>query len=681
MKLSNGLAAFEFDDGTGSLRQITDLKTGRRHLNDPRGHRLLKLIVPTPDHNSRPLYSHEAGRPAASRRGDTLTLAFPELRDRGRRAGVFVTVRVRLPAGSPEAFFSAEIRNRSPYRVHEMWFPWIGGRRGEPGRTGEVCTTSRRPGFDPYARMARFGVNTHTFGHHHQRWSDDAISQLPMLDWSAAGGGLSYIKYERRPSPHILTFESPVQLCEGLCLTWSWATGVFVEPGADWSSCEFGVGVHQGDWHDTAGRLRGWVQTWWRPCDTPRALREKIGLFHVHTHGFSGERYHEFAELPSIARDARRFGVRDLMIWDYTASVYYRPDRGDFWEMPAGRRRELKRALAAVRRQGSSVSSFVNWRLASRRNASWSYLEPLVQESLFGEGMYGFPPGTMDGGYYLDAAYEMGSHSVCCGARKYLPFARRVLERTLDLGFDVIAVDQAAEWNYCLSTKHGHASPWEAWERTYAWFGEATRRARERNRTGYTIAELPDLYNTQHIDLWWNWSWRDGEWVRADVFRTVLPPMIPCWCIDENQRMAIAEAFATGSFMAIATRDMTGRLSDAPDLARQVKRLAALRRATAPFVSHGTFRDTLGLKVDGGRGYVYTSGRGVAVTLANGGAERARLKVTLDPDAVSAAPGGPCRFHAEGAAARAVVPRRRGGALQIDVQLPAYGAGVLTLGR
>jgi len=57
--------------------------------------------------------------------------------------------------------------------------------------------------------------------------------------------------------------------------------------------------------------------------------------------------------------------------------------------------------------------------------------------------------------------------------------------------------------------------------------------------------------------------------------------MIPAWCIDENQRDVLAEAFAVGSFLAIATRDMTGRLSDAPALAGQVKRLARLRKATA----------------------------------------------------------------------------------------------------
>lgn len=678
MLLTNGLVRFDFDDATGSLRQITNVKNGQRWLQDPRGSRLAKLIAPTPGHVSRPLFSHEAGRPEISRAGDTLQIQFPELRDGGGRAGIFMTARVRLPAGSQEAFFSLTIHNASSYRVNEMWFPWIGGRAGVPGKTKDRVTTSKRMDYDVFARFARGREETHTFGHHLQRWGDDGISQLPMMDLSNPAGGLSYIKYEQRPSPHNLVFENMLQPVDGYCLTWAWATGCFVEPGQTWTSAEVGVGVHDGDWHATADRLRQWAMTWWKPCDTPRAVREKIGLLHIHTEGFSGKHDHALSELPAVARDAQRFGVHDLMFWDYAASVYYRPDRGDFWEMPPARLREMKRALRDTRGLGTSVSAFVNWRLACRRNRSWRAMKPMLQESLFGQGMYGFPPGSMDGGVYVDAAYEMGSYSVCCGSDQFQPFARKLLKQTLDLGFDVIAVDQAAEWNYCLSRKHGHASPWDAWERTYAWFRDATRATRTRNPAAYTVAELPDLYNTQHIDLWWNWGWRQNQWVSAPVFRYVLPPMIPCWCIDENQRDVIAEAFAIGSFMAIATRDMTGLLSEAPALAEQVARLAKLRKATAAYVNHGIFRDTIGLDVKGGKGFVYTSKRGLAVTLANSSPRAARLKVQLAPDTHGFQTRSPGVLHVEGAAPMPAKTTRRNGRLIVDVQIPPYAAGVLT---
>jgi hypothetical protein len=676
MMLDNGMLRLTFDDETGCVRQITDLTTGKRWLNDPRGFRLAKLIVPTPDHVSRPLYSHEAGQPVMTKRGDTLTIDFPELRHRGEATGVFLTVTVRLPAGSPEALFSATIRNESPYRVHELWFPWLGGRRGKPGSL--QATSSKYLQRDIYRQMAEKGQSTHTFGHHHLRLDEHPIHMLPLLDLSDADGGLSYLKYEQRPSPHVLVFENATYARDDLSLTWSWATGVFVEPGATWTSCAFGVGVHQGNWPATADRFRAWLGSWWTPCDTPPAVREKIGLLHTTTHGFSGERYQEFAELPAIAQDAARYGVHDLMIWDYTASVYYRPDRGDFWEMPPARARELQDALAAVRAQGCAVSAFVNWRLACEANRTWPQLQPLVQEGLFGVGLYGFPGGTMDGGWYNDSGYEMGTHAVCCGADSYRSYANAVLQRTFDLGFDAIAIDQAAEWNYCLSTEHGHASPWDAWQRTYDWYGEVTRETRARSAAAYTISELPDLYNIQYVDLFWNWAYRHEP---PTVFRYILPSMIPVWCIDENQRDVLAEAFALGCFLAIATRDMTGRLSDAPALAAQVKRLADLRQATAPFVSHGQFVHTRGLTVEGGTGFVYHSSHGVGVTLANGAPKPKRLRVTLDAALIDGLASSNVLVYVEGEMPRAVIPHRRKSAWSFDVLLPAYAAGVLTLGR
>lgn len=679
MRLDNGLVRFDFDDETGSVRQITDLRTGKRFLNDTRGNRLAKVILPTPDHMSRPLYSHEAGRPAMAREGDALRMAFPELTSHGRKQGVFLTVTVRLPAGATEAVFQAEIRNASPFRVHELWFPWLGGRKGKPGQRRETITTSQRVFHDIYAQFFEQGASTHTFGHHHLRLGLPTTHLLPMLDLSEADGGLSYNKYESRPSPQLLVFDNATYEREDLCLTWSWAANCFVEPGETWTSAECGVGVHQGDWHETADRFRRWLETWWQAADTPPAVREKIGLFHVQTHTFSGETCHEFSELPEIVQDAKQYGVDDLMFWDCTASIYMRPDHGDFWEMPRRRLQELKTALAEVRKQGCSVSSFVNWRLAAVYNGTWPKLQPLIQKSIFGVDLFGFPSATMDGAIYNDLGVEVGMHPVCCGADGYLPYARKLLTKTLDLGFDVIAVDQAGEWNYCVAADHGHESPWEAWQRTYDWYAEVARTTRQREPEAYTVAEVPDLFNTQYLDLWWNWMWRGNQWANLPVFRYVMPTMIPCWCIDENQRDVLAEAFALGSFLAIATRDMTGRLSDAPELAAQIARLAKLRRDTAAWVAHGRFRDDRGLQVRGGTGYVYTSDRGLAITLANSKPRKATVRVKLTPEALGYQVSGTPKLYLEGEKPVALTPATTGDVLAFRAVLPPYGAAVLIL--
>ncbi len=679
MRLANDQLAIDLDPRTGSIRQITDRRTGRHYLDDTRGARLAKLIVPTPDHISRPLFSHEAGRPTLGRHGDAVTIEFPELRYRGQATGVFLTVRVRLPEDSAEAFFSAEIRNQSPHRVHEIWFPWLGGRRGVPGRSDGSITTGHTVEADIYGRLYEAGRSPHAFSHHQHRIASACM--LPMMDYGVDGGGLSYNKYEQRPSPHVLVFENPNTCRDDLCLTWAWATHVFAEPGETWRSCEFGVGVHQGDWHETADRFRAWLTTWRKPCDTPAAAKEKIGLLHLLAHSFSGERCNEFTDLPEIARDALGYGVSDLLVWDYAASVYYRPDRGGFWEMPDERRQEIRSALAEVRALGCSVSTYVNWCLIAERNSTWEELRPLVQESMFGALQFGYPGGSLDGALYTDPSYEMCTHSVCCGADGYQAYANRVLEQTFALGFDSIAVDMAAEWKPCFSKRHGHASPWEAWAKTYEWYGDVTQEVRRRNPGSYTVAELPDLYNTQHLDFWWTWGWRYPNLIRPEVFRYVLPDVTPAWCIDENQRDVVAEAFMYGSLFAVATRDMMGRLSDAPDLAAQIGRLGRLRRQTAAYVCQGRFMDNRGLTVVGGRGAVYVSDPGLGVVLANGSSRSRTVRVALDLAAFTGFVVDECGLHLEGADAVRIEPKQRGSVLSFRVGVRARQAAILTIQR
>ena len=679
MKLSNGLLRVDFDDSTGDLIQIANRRTGAEFLDRPGGNGLVKLIVPTRENMSRILLSRDGGRPRMTKKGDRLTIRFPELKDGGQPTGVFLTAIVRLPAGSDEAFFTLKIRNTGPDTVVEAWFPVVGGRAAKRGRHTDTITMGFARDQDFYDRLGPRTSSSHAFCRHHQRFS---YGTLPVMDLGAARGHLSYVKYDG-PTPTLtkIVFENHNLSIEDLCMSWAWAIWPYVAPGETWTSPECGIGAHDGDWHVTADKLKAHAAKWWKPSGMPDALREKIGMFHVQVRGFSGEAFNAFKDLPDIGRDCLQYGVRDLSVWDCTASVYCRPDTGGFWEMPARRKTELKRALAALRDMGCRTNACVNWRLLTRRNRMWKDLESAVQKSRFGQGMYGFPCGSMDGARYLDPSYEQGSYSLCQCSAVFRRFAPKLVKETLDLGFTDLFIDQMTEENYCHAKNHGHADPREAFAKSFAWFKETLDLVHARDPEAYVVAEIPELHNTQWADLWWNWGYRDGYWVRPEVLRYVLPGMVPLWMIDENQMPCIAEAFATGSLMAIATRDMTGRLSDAPALARRIARLAELRKATAPFVSHGTFRDTVGLTVDGGRGYVFTSPAGAAVTLANDRGSAVSMKATFEPETHGLDRGAAFVLHVEGRKPESVRPRRRGGALMFEARLPAYGAAVITADR
>ncbi|MBT9147597.1 MAG: hypothetical protein DDT32_01359 [Syntrophomonadaceae bacterium] len=126
---------------------------------------------------------------------------------------------------------------------------------------------------------------------------------------------------------------------------------------------------------------------------------------------------------------------------------------------------------------------------------------------------------------------------------------------------------------------------------------------------------------------------------------------------------------------------MTGRLSDEPALARQIARLAKLRKSTAPFVSHGRFLDNRGLSVENGNAYVFSSAAGLAVTMTNGKVRKRTLKITLKPEESGFVPAGKGLLHVEGAAPVPISPRRRGGQWSVEVKVPSYGAAIWTIER
>ena len=158
------------------------------------------------------------------------------MRYRGRKTGVFITVRVRLPQGSPEAFFIDHDRQHAAPTACTR----CGSRGSAAGDarpdTKDIVTTTKRRGYNPYPVMSDGAEDTHTFGRHTRRRSDDGMCVLPMADLSDGQGGISYIKYEKRPSPHIFVLDDVSGGSEEFTLTMTWATGVFVEPGATWTS-------------------------------------------------------------------------------------------------------------------------------------------------------------------------------------------------------------------------------------------------------------------------------------------------------------------------------------------------------------------------------------------------------------------------------------------------------------
>ncbi|MHB1001493.1 MAG: hypothetical protein ACYC27_19815 [Armatimonadota bacterium] len=671
MELSNGIVRFLFDDETGNLSQITDIHADRDYLHDASGNRLLDIFLMEPDYTGHPVCSYESGKPLIGKLNDSVTITFPELLVEGKPTGISADVTVHLPAEKHEAIFTVEIRNDSPHTISEVHCPVVGGWTGIAGQGKDIMTVAGWQ-IDPHTAFPTH--RSHTFGRKNMRRYFQGPYFLPFADLSGDGYGLSYCIYADAPRINGILVEDLSPYYNRTCLSWTYVGEAFIKPGAVWKSPDIGVGIHRGDWHDTVDRFRESIEGWWKPAPVPSRLRESIGFHNIQFTGFNGEFYHDLAELPEIIRDCQRYGINDLCLWDIYAQVYLRPDTGGVWEMEPERLDALRRGLQEAKRMGCNTSTLVNFRLITERSRLFNELEPEVQKSYYGYPLSGETyPCSVYAAKWINPNLEAGGRILCQTSLKFKNFALGLVKETLDLGFTSLFIDQATDWNCCFDPNHGHASPDDTIEKAYEWAAEAVDIVRSRDRDAYVIGELPEVFNTPIIDLWWDWDRRTRK---AEVIRYLLPQSLQAYIVDENETDVIGPAFAMGHIFALMTHNLGGLLSDEPEFAAHITRLSNLRTDTLPYLAYGTFRDNKGISADGGSAYSYISDAGIAVGLGNSKDHSVRMKIKLDPKVLGREPLSGGKVHIEDGTVLEISPAGIDGTLLAEVELPKFGAAV-----
>jgi len=194
---------------------------------------------------------------------------------------------------------------------------------------------------------------------------------------------------------------------------------------------------------------------------------------------------------------------------------------------------------------------------------------------------------------------------------------------------------------------------------------------REHSPESYVVGEQPEVYNTQFVDMWFDWGKRDNM---AEVIRYVLPDSLQMWCIDEHERDVVSKAFASGHILALMTHELTGMLSDAPELAEHVARLAVLKNKTAAYLARGRFVDNRGLSCEGALAYAYTSEPGLAVALANSEPKEVTAKVEIRPAVLGKTPKESSMLYSEDGGEVTVPLVWEEDKLVLKMVLPAFAA-------
>lgn len=468
MELSNQISRFVFDDTNGNLTQIEDLVNGRVFLKDPYGNQLFRLLIPSETWYSRHVDSSTTLHPPKLEfLGDVLKMRFDSLAafnstwSEGEPVDVTATVYIKLPENSAEAIFTLEIENKSDLPIHEIWFPWVGGITGidGPGKDklvfkGEfvdIHTMFKNPK-DVSFTLCRNGWLVHTLVPLYQPFS--------WTDISGENSGLSYILYMKKPRVLGIVFENRRFYKPDLCLAFSWVNYPFIKPGETWKSQPTGIAPHRGDWHVTADRYRKWCKGWSKPRPVPVSLKTSIGMQVIETRSWDGFRTHSFSELPSMAKKCAKYGINHWSIWDTVGQKYSRPeDEEIFDDNPESSHKELKLALAEMKKIGCNVNPLVNHRLIKQSSKYWKqYGRKMAVQRFDGS----FPSESWTSSNYhsdIKAGLFYGTQSILCQrTKKYKKFALQIVDKVLNLGFTSYFVDQAFEYSLCFNRGHKHSS-------------------------------------------------------------------------------------------------------------------------------------------------------------------------------------------------------------------------------
>ncbi len=637
MKLANGIIALEFDDRNGSLVQVTDLKTGQNHLNNPTDGRLFRVFVPDEERwTDRYCDSHESGRPEFVSKPGALDIRFRSLRaGDGAEAPITVTVHVALPAGADEALLTMSIENHGPHLVCEAIFPWVGGWTGYRGRNRGLIRCGSVPPCDPF--RIRKGAGWNLLRSHRRHSFSWPHVHAPLCDVSGDNAGLSFNLYPvRQDRLHDLVIMDLAERRDDVPRpSWAWVQRPFLGQGAVWTSEPVGIGTHSGDWHVTADRLRRWLQAWWQAPYAPERLRHAIGFHNAYFQDFTGREWRPLSALPALVRYGLEHGLDHFCLWDMPfLGLYNKAGKGGLFDNPPERRRELGRVLAEARSLGVETSALINLRLVEKKNNSWQEWG----EDRMVHSRYGFPlpesfPWRANTGTMVAAYLESGGIHLCQAYPAFQDWAVKQTEAALEMGLGTVFLDQPFSEDYCFAEHHGHPVGAPLHAGACAWVARGFQAVLRQNPDAWLMGEVPDIWNTQVCNVWWHWDWNR---LCPEVFRYLLPASVQSWTIDAfEHEHEVGRAFALGHLLNINVRSFELALPDVPQFAERIRQLAALRKKTAAFTVDARFMDDRGFTLESGTAVTacrYQSADTCGIVLgegslqAGGAAERIRLR-------------------------------------------------------
>ncbi len=587
MQLGNDMIQVELDPHTGGIVSIVNKQRGYQYILAPERALLLRLMVPEDERQGNYI---DAAEPEIEICGDTATLTY-------RIGAISATATLTLDGGAIMA--NLHLTNAGPSNIEEIMFPWVRGVGPIPDGHLVMPNFWKRKYDDVFGKD--LGGDHRTWNEWTQKFSSRYPAYMATA-WCDYGNSDHGIAVEGRHTDFsIMDFfvhkivdktREPVQRT----LDFVTVHPRRVRQGETYTSSPVRITVHEGDWHVVADAHREWVETWITKPDRPAKFAESIGwhfYFMKHQDGYVPHTYDDLVPMAQAALDA---GCPYLLLFGWQVgghdnNYFYRYVPNDAW----GGEAALKEAVRRCREMGVEIMPFFNGTLANTE---------LAEHKEFG---HRWEAKTRTGHPYYAGDWARHNFDAptrnramlhteiafCAEQRAYfLATVKRIVQ---DYGFGNTQLDQMAE-KMLVDYNEDHVTTTP--DRVYVdgvaqLLPEVRRLIREVNPEGVMISEAINEYTGQWCDSSWDWNILLPF---PEPILYSLPWLMASHEIDALEYGEVNKAFAYKMHFDMKIDGGDTPITKYPKFAEHVRRLAELRRRTAPYYVHADFRDQEGIE-------------------------------------------------------------------------------------
>lgn len=553
---------------------------------------------------------------SVSKSGDTLTILAGSLETGGNKIPIRTEVRVQLAPDAVETRWSVHLSNQDQNRCvfgvslpriygvrlgdrwedDSLYFPYGGGERFRSAVADFAALGERKL---PPLEMGNPRVAKNN-GRYVHDLSYAAGASMMWMDYADSAHGLYIASYD--PDFLVTVLRADTRGPSAGAMNFEFRKWVTVRPGQTWSSAPTIVAAHGGDWHWAADRYRAWFITRMPLTLHGGAWRESVGGWLSFIKNAQGRVKFRFADLPQLWDRTQKAGM-DLLIpygWSTGGFDTFNPEF--YPDLELGGPMAMSRAQMEIRRAGGHVMNYLNARIFNMRSVYF--------KNLGAEWAVKNPDGS-----YVEEKYEPGSPESFVAVCPGIPGWRNLLA---DMGemlvrhyhADLVYYDQiaAARPLACYSTSHDHEQI-GLWNQRYlALLRQANEAIRKVNPDAALMIEgTADLYTPYVLfQSYIGPAFAGTRFNFPELYKYTFPEAIQASLLMHTRDLPdpmypgfpgvpydvastwLCREILVGNLFAYLDQI----LEDHPWW-EEAQQLVALKKAAAPWMAQGVFRDNV----------------------------------------------------------------------------------------